>query len=165
MSPLPDNTPETPQDADVTQTVSTTSTRHLPAAAWPTWVPASGASQPDSRPDSRPDADAPPVPTSSGPQPTEHPSPVARAPQPHPEPESQPEPPRVTYLPAPTGPNWGLVVVGLVFALVGGGVVANQAAGFQVSSLSELGPSVLVIGGLVLALLGIVGILTRRHRG
>ena len=62
-------------------------------------------------------------------------------------------------------PELGLVVVGLIFGLVGAGVVANQVAGFQVSSLSELGPSVLVIAGLACALLGIVGILTRRRRG
>ena len=71
----------------------------------------------------------------------------------------------MTYLPPPSGPNWGLVVVGLIFGLVGAGVVANQVAGFQVSSLSELGPSVLVIAGLACALLGMVGILTRRRRG
>ena len=76
-------------------------------------------------------------------------------------------PPRqqVTYLPPPGGPNWGLVVFGVIVGLVGAGVVANQVAGFQVSSLSELGPSVLVIAGLACALLGIVGILTRRRRG
>jgi LPXTG-motif cell wall-anchored protein len=73
--------------------------------------------------------------------------------------------PQITYLPPPTGPNWGLVVIGLVFAVIGAGVVANQVAGFEVSSLSELGPSVLVIAGLVCALLGIIGILTRRRRG
>ena len=73
--------------------------------------------------------------------------------------------PPVTYLPAPTGPNWGLVVVGLVFGLVGAGVVANQVTGFQVASLTELGPSVLVIAGLACALLGLVGIVTRRRRG
>jgi LPXTG-motif cell wall-anchored protein len=57
------------------------------------------------------------------------------------------------------------VVVGLVFALVGAGVVANQVTGFEVSSLTELGPSVLVIAGLACALLGLAGIVTRRRRG
>ena len=71
----------------------------------------------------------------------------------------------MTYLPPPSGPNWGLVVVGLVFALVGAGVVANQVAGFQVTSLSELGPSVLVVAGLACAFVGLVGIVTRRRRG
>ena len=41
---MSDQKPETPQDADVTATLSTSSTQHLPAhgsAAWTTWVPAS----------------------------------------------------------------------------------------------------------------------------
>jgi LPXTG-motif cell wall-anchored protein len=73
--------------------------------------------------------------------------------------------PQVTYLPPPSGPNWGLVVVGLIFGLVGAGVVANQVTGFQVADLSELGPSVLVVVGLACALLGLIGIVTRRRRG
>jgi hypothetical protein len=72
---------------------------------------------------------------------------------------------QVTYLPPPSGPNWGLVVVGLIFGLVGAGVVANQVTGFQVADVTELGPSVLVVAGLACALLGMIGILTRRRRG
>ena len=88
------------------------------------------------------------------------PTPPYQAPQP-PQPQRQP----VSYLPAPSGPNWSLVVVGLIFGLVGAGVVANQVTGFQVASLAELGPSVLVIAGLACALLGLVGIVTRRRHG
>ncbi|MEP6649457.1 MAG: hypothetical protein ABJA74_06025 [Lapillicoccus sp.] len=174
MLNTPDQRPDTPQDAQVTQPLPTASTKHVPAAAWPTWVPSTTGAGPDS--------DVSAVPAGTGPQPTEHLSPVepqparaggtpfppasavasAPARTPAPQPHSRPQ---VTYLPPPTGPNWGLVVVGLVFGLVGAGVVANQVAGFQVSSLSDLGPSVLVIAGLACALLGIVGILTRRRRG
>lgn len=171
---MSDQKPETPQDADVTATLSTSSTQHLPAhgsAAWTTWVPAS-AHQPHPASSPTVAASAPTEPTLSttpdGPAPA-----PASAPAPGPAPASPPAqpawqpPPRqqVTYLPPPSGPNWGLVVVGLIFGLVGAGVVANQVAGFQVSSLSELGPSVLVIAGLACALLGMVGILTRRRRG
>jgi hypothetical protein len=129
----------------------------------------SAATQPLSTPSPGPNSEISEVPSPVGTEPQEHLSPVAQEPV-GPAPVQAPPPawatkPQVTYLPPPTGPNWGLVVVGLVFALVGAGVVANQVAGFEVSSLSELGPSVLVIAGLACALLGIVGILTRRRRG
>lgn len=113
----------------------------------------SAATQPLSTPSPGPNSEISEVPSPVGPAPVQAPPPAWAT------------KPQVTYLPPPTGPNWGLVVVGLVFALVGAGVVANQVAGFEVSSLSELGPSVLVIAGLACALLGIVGILTRRRRG
>jgi hypothetical protein len=158
----PDSVALRPQDADPTRAVPTGETQHLPAegtgsAGWTTWVPAS-----EQRPPSPPSAWSPPPsgatwtpppvpPTTPAPM---APSAPARAPKPH-----------VTYLPPPSGPNWGLVIVGLVFGLVGAGVVANQLTGFQVSSLSEMGPSVLVIGGLACAFLGMVGILARRRRG
>jgi LPXTG-motif cell wall-anchored protein len=163
---MTDPTAPTPQDADTTATLSTPSTQHLPAhgsAAWTTWVPASGH---QAQPPSSPTVAAPAAqPTSSAPGPAstaQVPAPTAPPAQPawQPPPRQQ-----VTYLPPPSGPNWGLVVVGLIFGLVGAGVVANQVAGFQVSSVSELGPSVLVIAGLACALLGLVGILTRRRRG
>ncbi|MEO7234363.1 MAG: hypothetical protein ABIW80_03210 [Lapillicoccus sp.] len=93
-----------------------------------------------------------PVPT---PEPTPAPNP-APAPDPAPRPE-------VTYLPPPTGPNWGLVVLGVFFVLVAAGVAANQLMGFQVTQLTDLGPSVLVIGGLACAAVGVVGILARRR--
>lgn len=159
---MSDARPDTPQDAESTQAVPTASTQHLPAqpsaTAWTTWVPASGS--PSGPPPGAPARGSwspppggtawtpPPVPTTAAPAPTA-PSPARRP---------------VTYLPPPSGPNWALVVVGLVFGLVGAGVVANQVAGFQVSSLSELGPSVLVVAGLACALLGLVGIVTRRRR-
>ena len=128
----------------------------------------SAATQPLSTPSTGPNSDLSEGPPPVGTETQEHLSPVAQ--EPVPAPVQAPPPawatkPQVTYLPPPTGPNWGLVVVGLVFALVGAGVVANQVAGFEVSSRSELGPSVLVIAGLACALLGIIGILTRRRRG
>jgi LPXTG-motif cell wall-anchored protein len=139
---MSDEKPHTPQDSAATQPLSTTSTGPNPEISE--------------------------VPAPVGTETQEHLSPVAQEPvrasvqAPAPAWATKPQ---VTYLPPPTGPNWGLVVVGLVFALVGAGVVANQVAGFEVSSLSELGPSVLVIAGLACALLGIIGILTRRRRG
>jgi hypothetical protein len=141
---------ETPQDSAATQPLSTASTG----------------------PTSAPNLDVSEVRGPIGMETQEHLGPVAQEPVQAPvqAPVQVPPPawapkPQVTYLAPPTGPNWGLVVVGLVFALVGAGVVANQVAGFEVSSLSELGPSVLVIAGLVCALLGIIGILTRRRHG
>jgi hypothetical protein len=71
--------------------------------------------------------------------------------------------PEVSYLPPPTGPNWGLVVLGLFFVLVAAGVVANQLMGFRVTQLADVGPTVLVVGGLACAAVGVVGILTRRR--
>jgi hypothetical protein len=152
----------TPQDADTTQAVPTGTTEHLPtqgtgSAAWTTWVPAA-----EQRPPSAPSTWSPPHGGGTWTPPPVEPA----APAPVVPPAAAPAPkPQVTYLPPPSGPNWGLVVVGIVFGLVGAGVVANQLTGFQVSSLSEMGPSVLVIGGLACALLGIMGILTRRRRG
>jgi hypothetical protein len=159
---MSDQKPDLPRD-DETQAVATTETQHLEphppsSAAWTTWVP--------SGPASRRDSEAPAAPAPEAPEPTEHLSPVAPPPVPAPAPWSPPPSrPQVTYLPPPSGPNWGLVIVGLVFGLVGAGVVANQVSGFQVSSLTELGPSVLVVAGLACALLGLVGIVTRRRRG
>jgi LPXTG-motif cell wall-anchored protein len=128
----------------------------------------SAATQPLSTPSTGPNPEISEVPAPVGTETQEHLSPVAQEPvraSVQAPPPAWATKPQVTYLPPPTGPNWGLVVVGLVFALVGAGVVANQVAGFEVSSLSELGPSVLVIAGLACALLGIIGILTRRRRG
>lgn len=93
----------------------------------------------------------------------------AVTPQPSPTPPQRavwtpPPVPKVTYLPAPSGPNWGLVLVGLFFGLVAAGIVANQTAGFQASDLTTVGPTVFVIGGLLCALVGMAGIVRRRRR-
>jgi hypothetical protein len=160
---MTDPTAPMPQDADPTRAVPSGETQHLQgqgtgSSGWTTWVPASVE-----RPPSPPSAWSPPPP--SGPAWTPPPvPPTTPAPTNPPAPARAPKP-QVTYLPPPSGPNWGLVIVGLVFGLVGAGVVANQLTGFQVSSLSEMGPSVLVIVGLACALLGMVGILARRRRG
>lgn len=71
--------------------------------------------------------------------------------------------PEVTYLPRPTGPNWGLVLMGFALVVVAAGVFANQASGFQVSQLAGTGPGVLVGVGLLFALMGIVGMVGRRR--
>jgi hypothetical membrane protein len=70
----------------------------------------------------------------------------------------------ITRLPAPTGPNWGLVLTGVLFVLIAVALVAHQVTGFQLSDLTRLGPSVLVVGGLGCALVGVFGILSRRRR-
>ena len=86
--------------------------------------------------------------------------PIAPQDAPGPDPAARPE---VTYLPPPSGPNWGLVVLGVFFVIVAAGVAANQLMGFQATQLIDLGPSVLVIGGLACAAVGVVGILARRR--
>ncbi len=74
-------------------------------------------------------------------------------------------PPRpVEYVPAPTGPNWSLVIVGVVLMAVAAGVVANQVSGFQVAQLQTVGPGALIGIGLLCALIGILGMARRRHR-
>ena len=190
---MSDQKPETPQDADLTSSTPTSSTptsstQHLPThepgtTDWTTWVPASEQHPAPAHSWSPPAGGTPwsppPLPGSTealtAAQAAAGPAASALSPA---QPPAQPPAarsthqgtarqsrPQVTYLPPPSGPNWGLVVVGLVFGLVGAGVVANQVAGFQVTSLSELGPSVLVVAGLACALLGLVGIVTRRRRG
>ncbi len=148
------------QDAGTTESVPTSAPQHpaqhpgtsAGSTAWTTWVPA-----PDHRPAAEPPAPATPTaPVPAGPSVP----PAAPPPQYQRRAKAQ-----VTYLPPPSGANWGLVVVGLLFGLVGAGVVANQVAGFEVASLTDLGPSVLVVAGLACALLGLVGIVTRRRRG
>ena len=189
---MSDQKPETPQDADLTSSTPTSSTptsstQHLPThepgtTDWTTWVPASEQHPAPAHSWSPPAGGTPwtpPLPGSTealtAAQTAEEPAASALTPAQPPAARStarsthqgtaRQSRPQVTYLPPPSGPNWGLVVVGLVFGLVGAGVVANQVAGFQVTSLSELGPSVLVVAGLACALLGLVGIVTRRRRG
>jgi len=191
---MSDQKPETPQDADLTSSIPTSSnptssiptssTQHLPAhepgtTAWTTWVPASEQHHAPAPSWSPPPVGTPwtppPLPESTEAQTAAQTAAVTAASAPTP---AQPPAatsthqgtarqarPQVTYLPPPSGPNWGLVVVGLIFGLVGAGVVANQVTGFQVADLSELGPSVLVVVGLACALLGLIGIVTRRRRG
>ena len=185
---MSDQKPETPQDADLTSSTPTSSTQHLPThepgtTDWTTWVPASEQRPAPAHSWSPPAGGTPwsppPLPGSTealtAAQAAAGPAASALSPA---QPPAQPPAatsthqgtarqsrPQITYLPPPSGPNWGLVVVGLIFGLVGAGVVANQVAGFQVTSLSELGPSVLVVAGLACALLGLVGIVTRRRRG
>ena len=191
---MSDQKPDTPQDADLTSSIPTSSiptssiptssTQHLPThepgtTTWTTWVPSSEQHHAPAHSWSPPPVGTPwtppPLPESTEAQTAAQTAAVTAASAPTP---AQPPAatsthqgtarqarPQVTYLPPPSGPNWGLVVVGLIFGLVGAGVVANQVTGFQVADLSELGPSVLVVVGLACALLGLIGIVTRRRRG
>ena len=79
-------------------------------------------------------------------------------------PPPAPAPRPVEYVPAPTGPNWSLVIVGVVLMAVAAGVVANQVSGFQVAQLQTRGPGALIGIGLLCALIGILGMARRRHR-
>ena len=190
-----DLTSSSPTSSSPTSSSPTSSTQPLPAhdpgtTAWTTWVPASEQHHAPAHSWSPPPGGTPwtppPLPESTQSQTAETTArttartaavPPASASTPA-QPPAQPPAatsthqgtarqarPQVTYLPPPSGPNWGLVVVGLIFGLVGAGVVANQVTGFQVADLSELGPSVLVVVGLACALLGLIGIVTRRRRG
>ena len=70
----------------------------------------------------------------------------------------------VRYLSRATGPNWGLVLLGLAFVVVAAGVMANQVSGLRVGQLADTGPGVLVGVGLLCALIGIVGMVARRRQ-
>jgi len=150
---MSDRTP--PQDAPPPEAeqllppaLATTHAQTAPAAATAPTVPTA------------PTAPLAPLAPIAPPEPTAAPQQAAAEP---PAPFQASGRPEVTYLPAPSGPSWGLVALGLLFVLVAGGVVANQLMGFQVTQLSEVGPSVLVIGGLACAAVGAVGILARRR--
>jgi hypothetical protein len=182
-----------PQDAESTRPLATPKTEAVPSAessaatgaaagaaagaapgaasgansGWMTWVPA-----PDSTADRHTTASeglsepAPPPASESSPTSSPPPSSAWRPPegQAWSPPPVPPAAPQITYLPPPRGPNWGLVFTGLLFVLVAIAVVANQVTGFLLSDLTTLGPTVLVVGGLVCALVGVVGILSRRRR-
>lgn len=80
-------------------------------------------------------------------------------------PPRDPHPQReTTYLPAPTGPSWGTAIWGVVFMVIAAGVILNQVNGFQVSDFRDVGPGVLVGAGLLLALVGGIGMISRRRR-
>ena len=63
----------------------------------------------------------------------------------------------------PAGPNWGLILLGVIVMLVAGGVLASEVSGFRASQLSGIGPGVLIALGLVSAVVGIAGMLLRRR--
>ncbi len=149
---------DTPQDAPRPQPPDGAAPRYGPATAWTTWVPASG--RPGSPTGTTLDPGSEPLGSSPTPVETAADDGALGAGPGQGGPSGRPE---VTYLPAPTGPNWGLVVLGLFFVLVAVGVAANQLAGFQVAQLTDLGPSVLVVGGLACAVVGVIGILARRR--
>ena len=63
----------------------------------------------------------------------------------------------------PAGPNWGLILLGVIVMLVAGGVLASEVSAFRASQLSGIGPGVLIALGLVSAVVGIAGMLLRRR--
>ncbi|WP_411285565.1 hypothetical protein [Lapillicoccus sp.] len=63
----------------------------------------------------------------------------------------------------PAGPNWGLILLGVLVMLVAGGVLASEVSAFRASQLSGIGPGVLIAVGLVSAMVGIAGMLLRRR--
>ena len=76
---------------------------------------------------------------------------------------SPPAAPEPTVIPAPGGPNWGLVLFGLVVMAVAAGVIVNQVNGFRLTDVSSYGPLTLVAIGGACALFGIIGMLARRR--
>ncbi len=65
--------------------------------------------------------------------------------------------------PRPTGPNWGLTLLGLVLMGVASAVLVEQLTGVAtVTSLESRGPLLLVGAGVVCALVGVVGMARRR---
>ena len=68
---------------------------------------------------------------------------------------------RVNAPARPKGPNASAIVAGLVAIVLGGLIIANETTVWNVD-WSGLGPSAIVIVGVVLAVIGTVG-LVRRH--
>jgi len=56
------------------------------------------------------------------------------------------------------------VLSGLAFMVIAAGVILNQVNGFQVEELRQVGPTLLVAVGVGSALIGIIGLVTRRGR-
>ncbi len=118
----------------------------------------------DPTPQDAPRAPAAPDPGTVPTGPVARPAPTGSMWTPPPAASGAPPPlPEVRYLPRPTGPNWGLVLMGLALIVVAVAVVANQVSGFQVTQLADTGPGVLVGIGLTCALVGVVGMLRRRR--
>lgn len=63
----------------------------------------------------------------------------------------------------PTGPNWGLALLGLLLMGVASVVVVEQLTGVaSVTSLERHGPLLLVAVGVACALVGVIGMARRR---
>jgi hypothetical protein len=67
-----------------------------------------------------------------------------------------------TVIPAPRGPNWQLLIHSLVL-LTGAGALMAHLAGIRVSVVVAW-PTVLIVGGLALVVVGQLGLLRRRRR-
>ncbi len=76
--------------------------------------------------------------------------------------QQSPQPPEPVRIPAPTGPNWGLLSYGVLML---GGAVAMLAylSGARMTATVSW-PAVFVLGGLGLVLIGQVGLVRRRRR-
>ena len=76
-------------------------------------------------------------------------------------PDGQPVQDSVNAPARPNGPNASAIVAGLVAIVLGGLIIANETTVWNVD-WSGLGPSAIVVVGVVLAVIGAVG-LARRH--
>lgn len=65
-------------------------------------------------------------------------------------------------IPAPSGPNWSLVL-GSLTLLAGAGCVLGWLAGIRIS-LDVALPTVLVAAGVMLVLVGQIGLIVKRRR-
>lgn len=107
-------------------------------------------------------------PAAPGPTPQDSPWPGAGGPPAWPSaPDLSPQPdgsdPERRIIPAPTGPNWPLIVVGVVL-VVASAALAGSLLGYPAVDLAALGPRALSIVGAVLVAAGVVGLLARRRR-
>ncbi|MGV1009356.1 MAG: hypothetical protein ACOYBY_12205 [Dermatophilaceae bacterium] len=75
--------------------------------------------------------------------------------------------PQRRVIPAPTGPNWALAIVG-VLLMLGAGAAVAYLQGYRPDGSFQLGPATLIGVGAILVAVGIVGSLIRssscRHR-
>ncbi|MBK6440621.1 MAG: hypothetical protein IPF90_00385 [Actinomycetales bacterium] len=80
------------------------------------------------------------------------------------QPPSPVSPPIRQVIPAPTGPNWQLVFHSVIL-LAGAGALLAHLARLQMNlSLTIAWPTVFVVGGIALVLVGQFGLLRRRRQ-
>ncbi|MEI2766831.1 MAG: hypothetical protein V9F82_14300 [Dermatophilaceae bacterium] len=66
-------------------------------------------------------------------------------------------------IPAPTGPNWPLVGVGLLLVVASVALV-GYLLGYPSADLAAWGPKTVSVAGAALVAVGVVGLLMRRRR-
>lgn len=80
---------------------------------------------------------------------------------------AEPTKPQRRVIPAPTGPNWALAVVGVLLMLAAGAAIA-YLQGYRFDGSFRFGPATLIGVGAFLVAVGVVGSLIRssscRHR-